>query len=243
MYYVKRFAGLIWGLFICAVGIYLTIQANIGLPPWDAFSMGLSYALGTSYGDASVYSGLAIIGLDLILKEKIGFGTLLNTLLIGKMVDLLTWLDLIPMLHNFWWGLLMLLTGQAVTYFGCYYYMGASMGCGPRDSLMVALGKRLNRIPIGVVRICIEGTVLCIGWLLGAKVGWGTLIFVASAGGLLELIFRLLRFDVKALVHEGFLSTIRNIRQKHYPTPYNLGRLPKKEKPLQKPGPVCGQHK
>ena len=55
---------------------------------------------GTSYGDASVYSGLAIIGLDLILKEKIGFGTLLNTLLIGKMVDLLTWLDSVSYTHR-----------------------------------------------------------------------------------------------------------------------------------------------
>lgn len=219
MQYVKRFAGLIWGLFLCAIGIYIIIHANIGLAPWDAFSMGLSYAFHISYGDASVYSGLVIIGIDLLLREKVGFGTLLNTLLIGKFVDLLEWVGVLPMVENFWLGVVMLLAGQFIMCFGCFFYMGASLGCGPRDSLMVALGKRIDRVPIGLVRNGIEATVLVIGWLLGAKVGLGTLIYAVSMGVCLELVFRLLRFNVKGLKHEGLLETVRNWRRPVLPAP------------------------
>ena len=68
-------------------------------------------------------------------------------------------------------GLAMLLIGQIIICIGSYFYIGASLGCGPRDALMVALGKRLPSVPIGAIRGLLEGTVLIIGWLLGAKVG------------------------------------------------------------------------
>ena len=71
----------------------------------------------------------------------------------------------------------MLLLGQLSICIGSYFYIGASLGCGPRDALMVALGKRLPKVPIGIVRGVIEGTVLLIGWLLGAKVGIGDSYF------------------------------------------------------------------
>ena len=210
MQYVKRFARLIWGLFLCSVGIYMTIQANIGLAPWDAFSMGISYKVGISYGDANVYSGLAILLIDLLLKEKIGFGTILNAVLIGKMVDVLDYFQLLPMLNNFWLGLLMLLLGQTIMCIGGYFYISPAMGCGPRDSLMVGLGKRVKRLPIGLVRILIEGSALLCGWLMGAKVGLGTLIAAVGVGFILEIVFRIARFDVKAVQHEGVFQTLRN---------------------------------
>jgi len=228
MEYIKRFARLIWGLMLCSVGIYMAIQANIGLAPWDAFSMGLSYATGITYGDASILSGLVIIGIDLILREKIGFGTILNTILIGKMVDLLEYVNLIPLLENFWWGLGLLLLGQSIMCVGAHYYISAAMGCGPRDSLMVALGKRVKRFPVGLIRILIEGTALLCGWLMGAKVGLGTLIAAVGVGFILEIVFRLFRFDVKAVRHEGLLDTLRNwglLRQRSAKAAENEGKL------------------
>ena len=40
-----RMAELWLSQILCAFGIYLTVQANVGLAPWDAFSMGLSYVM------------------------------------------------------------------------------------------------------------------------------------------------------------------------------------------------------
>lgn len=83
------------------------------------------------------------------------------------------------------------------------------LGCGPRDALMVALGKRFSKAPIGLVRGLLEGSVLLIGWLLGAKVGLGTVIAVFGIGIIIEYTFKLFRFDVKGVQHENLLDTIR----------------------------------
>lgn len=101
------------GLFIFAFGVYLTIQANVGLAPWDAFSMGVSYHVPLTYGDIVTLTGFVILAIDLLLKEKIGLGSILDVCIVGKSVDLFTWLDIVPQLHNIWIGIPVLLAGLA----------------------------------------------------------------------------------------------------------------------------------
>ncbi|MEF9972738.1 MAG: hypothetical protein RR296_00485 [Clostridia bacterium] len=215
MAYFKRTIRLIVGLLLFALGSYLSIQANIGLAPWEAFGMGCAYLTGASYGNVVVVTGLLILVVDCLLKEKIGLGTVLNVLLIGKFIDLFGLLHLVPMMHNFFAGLAVLLLGQVVICIGSYFYIGAGMGCGPRDALMVALGKRLPKVPLGAIRGMIEGAVLLLGWLLGAKVGVGTLIAVFGIGFILEYTFKCFHFDAKAVSHENLVQTARGMRTKH----------------------------
>ena len=210
--YIFRTLRLLTGLFLYGLGSYMGIQANVGLAPWEAFSMGISYKTGILFGNVVVYTGLVIIVIDFLVKEKIGFGTLLNAMIIGKVVDLCNYLDIIPMMDNFFAGIGVLLAGQVVICLGSYFYIGAGLGCGPRDALMVAIGKKLNKFPIGLVRGLLEGTVLLIGWLLGAKVGIGTVIAVFGIGTILEYTFRILKFDVRGVVHEDFADTIKRIK-------------------------------
>lgn len=205
--YVKKITRLILGLFLYSLGSFLTIQANIGLAPWEAFSMGGAYLTHLSYGNIVVITGLIIIVIDFALKEKVGFGTILNAILIGKFVDLIQFTNIIPKMSNFGLGLLMLLLGQVVICIGSYFYIGSSLGCGPRDALMVALGKRMSKVPIGAIRGLLEGTVLIIGWLLGAKVGIGTAIYVLGIGFILQFTFKLLHFDVRNIKHESISDT------------------------------------
>lgn len=207
--YVKRTIRLIFGLFLYALGSFLSIQANIGLAPWEAFSMGWAYLTHISYGNIVVITSFVIIAIDFAFKEKIGFGTILNAILIGKFVDLIQFVNIVPLMTNFWHGILMLLLGQVAICVGSYFYIGASLGCGPRDSLMVALGKRMPKVPIGAIRGLIEGTVLIIGWLLGAKVGIGTVISVFGIGLILQFTFKILRFDVKNIKHESVADTVK----------------------------------
>lgn len=207
--YTKRVIKLIFGLFLYSLGSFLTIQANIGLAPWEAFSMGGTYLTHLSYGNIVVITGLIIIVIDFALKEKIGFGSILNAILIGKFVDLIQFTNIIPLMSNLWLGILMLLLGQVVICIGTYFYIDASLGCGPRDALMVALGKRMPKLPIGAIRGLIEGTVLAIGWLSGAKVGIGTVISVFGIGLILQFTFKLLRFDIKNIKHESIADTVK----------------------------------
>lgn len=207
-HYIGRITRLLLGLFLFSLGSFLTIQANIGLAPWEAFSMGGAYLTHLSYGDIVVITGLLIIIVDIALKETVGLGSILNAILIGKFVDLIQATNLIPQMTSLVPGLLMLLLGQVIICIGSYFYIGSALGCGPRDALMVALGKRLPNIPIGAIRGLLEGTVLMIGWLLGAKVGIGTAIYVLGIGFILQFTFKLLRFDVKNVEHESIADTV-----------------------------------
>ena len=173
--------------------------------------MGGSYLTHISYGNIVVITGFMIIAIDFVLKEKIGFGTIMNAILIGKFVDLIQFFNIIPTITNFWLGLAMLLLGQLVISVASYFYIGAALGCGPRDALMVALGKRMPKVPIGVIRGLIEGTVLIIGWLLGAKVGVGTVVSVFGIGFVLQFTFKLLHFEVKSIEHESITDTFKKI--------------------------------
>lgn len=212
--YFKRTVSLIFGLFLYALGLVLSIQANVGLAPWDAFTIGVAGIAGRTYGQISIITGIVIIFVAVLLKEKLGFGTILNTFLIGIFADVILASGIIPQLHIFWLGVLMLLLGQEVISIASYFYIRPGLGAGPRDSLMIALGKRLPKVPIGLIRGCIEGTVLLIGFLLGAKVGLGTVIAVFGIGTILQTTFTVLHFDVKAVRHESVFETIRALRRK-----------------------------
>ena len=47
---IGRFARLNLGFVLYALGIVLTIQANIGYAPWDVFHAGFSQTTGLSFG-------------------------------------------------------------------------------------------------------------------------------------------------------------------------------------------------
>jgi uncharacterized membrane protein YczE len=209
----KKLLRIFPAMFLYGLGVYFSIQANIGLAPWEAFNSGCSSAIGISFGDFVMFSGLVILAIDVLLKEKIGIGTVINTILIGKVVDFLQFFRLMPKVQNFYAGVAVLFIGQFIICFATYLYISAGLGSGPRDSLMVALGKRLPRVPIGAVRGLLEGTVLLIGWRLGAKVGLGTVIAVVSISLIMQFTFKILHFQVREVRHESIADTLLSLRK------------------------------
>lgn len=210
--FLKRTARVAFGLSLCAIGTYLSIQANVGLAPWGAFNIGVAAATGLTYGNVSIITALLVILVDVALKEKIGMATLMDSILMGVYVDLLIRLNPLPQCTNYILGIFVLLMGQVAICLGTYYYISAGLSCGPRDSLMVALDKRLSRVPIGVVRGLIEAGALLVGWLLGAKVGLGTIIAVFGISSILQLTFSMFRFDPKTVNHEDILTSFRKVK-------------------------------
>jgi uncharacterized membrane protein YczE len=195
-----RFLKLILGLFLYALGIVLTIQANIGYGPWEVFHVGLSAVSGLSIGGASIIVGLVIVFITILMGEKIGLGTLLNMVLIGFFLDLLLAAGLIPRIENVFVGIIALIVGLYIISLGSYFYIGSGFGAGPRDSLMVALTRRL-RWPIGLIRSLIELTATILGWILGGMVGIGTVISGFAIGFCVQSTFRLLKFDPTRIRH------------------------------------------
>jgi len=108
----------------------------------------------------------------------------------------------------------MVVVGLLIMGYGQVFYMDAAQGCGPRDSLLVALGKRFPRTPIGVVQTGMVGIALLIGWLLGGPVGIGTVISVFGLGTALQIVCKIMHFEPRDVVHKNVIETNKILFQK-----------------------------
>lgn len=205
---VTQWVRIVAGLLVFAFGVHLTIFANIGLAPWDCLGMGVAKHTPLNYGLSMTAMSVIIVVIDLLLKERIGCGTVIDALLTGNFVQMFN--DLNPMHNeNILLGTVIMLTGFVIMALGMMIYMKAAQGCGPRDALLVGIGKRFSKIPIGIVQIVLLGIVLAAGWLLGGPVGIGTLISVFGAGLMMQLVYSILKFEPRAVRHGSFLEIIR----------------------------------
>lgn len=200
---------IIFGLLIYSFGVYLTIYANIGLAPWDCFGMGIANHTPLNYGSSMVLIGVCAIVIQLILRERIGIATLFDALLTGNMVQFLTNISPYPENHSLWFGIIFMLFGFLFIALGMYVYMSAECGCGPKDGLLVAIGKRMPKIPIGVVEMLLWATVTFAGWLLGGTVGIGTVISVFVGGAVMHLFFDVIGFEPRKMKHKSLRETIK----------------------------------
>ena len=198
------------GLFFYGFCIYCFIQANIGVGPWDVFCIGLSNTLHVKYGTASISISFLLIIIDLLLGEKIGLGTILDAIIVGKTVDLFNALNLIPVIeHNYVISLLMLILVFIGEGFAQFLYMKAGLSCGPRDSFQIAIGKRMPKISIGVVNIIILAVVLIIGLLLKGPFGIGTILAPFGIGIFQDVVFKITKFKPKEVKHQSIIETFK----------------------------------
>lgn len=179
-----RWVMLIAGFIAWGIGLALFVRANLGLGPWDAFHQGLGRQLGITIGQASIVAGLFVLLLWIPLRQRPGIGTILNVLLIGPVTDI--GLKIIPEgIEPYWLRGLMLVAGMACIGFGSALYLPAGLGAGPRDGLMMGLNQKLGW-SIRVSRTAVEASALGIGYLMGGKVGIGTLVFAFGIGPLVQ---------------------------------------------------------
>jgi uncharacterized membrane protein YczE len=207
--FVTRFIRLFLGLFLYAVGIVLTMKANIGYASWEVFHAGLSTVFGIQIGTVSILVGLVLCVISLLAGEKLGLGTLCNMVFICLFMNLLLGLDLFPTLSNFYLGVLQMVVGLFVISVATVYYISSGFGAGPRDSLMVVLTRK-TRLSVGTCRSGLEILVVVIGALLGGSFGIGTILAAVLIGFCVQITFKLFRFDPTTVVHENFMDTFRN---------------------------------
>ncbi len=188
-----RSALLLVGFVVFALGIVLTLESKLGLSPWDVLNQGISRHTPLSFGLANVAVALLVLGVSWRLGARIGAGTVANAVLIGVFVDLLLRIDALqrrghdPLLARAG----MLAAGIALIGVGTALYIGASLGAGPRDSLMLVLSSR-TRWRVGIVRAAIESSATALGFAMGGTVGVGTIAFALSIGPVVEASFWLL---------------------------------------------------
>ena len=176
------------------LGLAMMIHTGLGVPPWDVLTQGIQKQTNWSFGFAAIVISAAVLLIWIPIRQRPGFGTLVNAVSIGPFAD---WnKPLMPNLSGFWMNLVWLVLGLLIIAIGSGLYISAELGGGPRDGLMVGL-TRVSKSPYWIVRSIAEALVLATGWLLGGTVGIGTAFFAIGIGYLVGITMKMFGFDPK----------------------------------------------
>ncbi len=175
---VRRLVQLYVGLVLYGLSASMLLLAGLGVDPWDVLHQGLSRRFGLGVGTWAIIVGVAVLLLWIPLRQRPGFGTVSNVILVGLVIDAV--LAAVPPVHGLPARVVVMCGGVMLNGIATGAYIGAGLGPGPRDGLMVGLAARGHSIR--VVRTCIELTVLSTGWLLGGTVGIGTVVYALGIG-------------------------------------------------------------
>ena len=172
------------GTTLIGTGVALNFSSKLGLGPWGVFHEGLSMKTTLSFGSAIITTGIFVTLLWIPLKQKPGIATFVDIFWIGTVADLVISLGLEAESITIKWvfvivGIICIGSGTAI-------YVGADMGSGPRDGVMVGLESR--GIKIGLARNIIEVTALSLGWLLGGTVGLSSVVIALSIGPVVQIV-------------------------------------------------------
>jgi uncharacterized membrane protein YczE len=181
----RRLLQLFVGLAIYGISLAMFIRAGLGLDPWDVFHQGLAGLSGFSIGTVVVAVSFLVLLLWIPLRQKPGFGTLANAVLVGVFADV--GLALIPAFSHLGGQIAMLGGAVVLNGIASACYIGARFGPGARDGLMTGLARRTGW-SVRIARTLIEVVVLGIGWLLGGSVGVGTVVYALAIGPLVQLM-------------------------------------------------------
>lgn len=214
--YCKRILICVLGLALFSLGNFFGVKAGVaGTNAWNTLALGISETAGVSFGTGNLLISLIIIAIDLFGRGKLGLGSILNALLIPVFSDVyLSVFSFVPAASNSLIGAFYTLLGQVVISFATIFYMTPALGCGPRDTLMIIIGKKFPRAPIGTVKFCLELAALLVGFLMGAAVGIGTILVMVLQASIFQLACKIARYEPRSITHEDLVDTWKRVSGK-----------------------------
>jgi uncharacterized membrane protein YczE len=176
---VSRVSILFFGLIIFGLGDSLLVQGDVGNAPWTVLAQGFTKRFDISIGLATFLISTVVLLIWIPLREKPGFGTVSNIVLIASAIEI--GIHIFPLQHSIAMGVIFDCIGIAMVGLGSALYLSCGLGSGPRDGAMTGIHYRTG-IRVGRVRLGIEVFVLFLGGLMGGRVGIGTALFALFIG-------------------------------------------------------------
>jgi uncharacterized membrane protein YczE len=178
-YAIQRMMVLIFGLMIFGIGEAFLVVTSLGNSPWVVLSEGISLNSSLNIGESTFLVSVVVLLLWIPLRQKPGFGTLANIVVIAASIEL--GLLIIPTVENVYVKYFYVLFGIALVGVGSALYITCGLGTGPRDGLMTGLHYKTG-VRVGRVRLGIEIVALSVGAILGGSLGVGTALFALLIG-------------------------------------------------------------
>jgi uncharacterized membrane protein YczE len=180
---LRRLTQLTVGLLAYGVSIALLVESRLGNMPWDVFHQGVAQVTALSLGTVIILVGGVVLLLWWPLRQRPGIGTVSNVVVLGFATD--GALAVLPAPGHIVARGAFLVGGVLLCAVASGLYIGARLGPGPRDGLMTGLASR--GISIRFARTGIEVAVVAIGFLLGGRLGIGTIVYALTIGPLVHV--------------------------------------------------------
>ena len=188
----RRVPQLVAGLLIFGLGLGFVVLGAQGEGPWTVFHEGVSLHTPLTIGTVTILTGAALVAGLVWVREPVGFGTLMNGVIVGLATD--ATLALFDQPASISGQVAMTLASPLLVALGSGLYLGVMLGPGPRDGVMTAMYRR--GVPIWLGRLIIEAVPFTIGAILGGKVGWGTVYWLVVIGPAVNLSMKFFSWPV-----------------------------------------------
>lgn len=203
---LKRLVLFFVGMSIIQFGVALFLKTNIGSDPFTVFTQGLAFLLNKTglknigivkliSGAAEVTPGIANMIILLILftiilvvdRHRIKIGTLICVIGVGPIIDLgVKVVSYFPVeSYNYIIRALLVVFGCLIIAIGFSILSAANVGVAPNDIVPFIIQDK-TKIEYRWIRIALDGGFLIIGFVLGGKIGLGTVISMLSTGPFIQ---------------------------------------------------------
>lgn len=190
----KKLLAVVLAMFVTAIGISLTICADIGLNPFWTFTLGISDYLGIANGFIIRMLGITFILAALTLGVKPGISTLLDMILVGYFVDMINRTVTFATPEIFLLKVILNLFGLVIFCIGVFLTLKVNLGAGPKESFTLAIMHKTNRSIVSI-KLLMESIILIAGILLGGPYGIGTVISTIFTGKILAMLFKIFKYN------------------------------------------------
>lgn len=202
----KRIILFFVGMSIIQFGVALFLKTNIGSDPFTVFTQGLAFTLNKTglknfslvkliSGSNEVTPGVAIMIILVILftaiivveKSRIKIGTLICVVGVGPIIDLgVRVVSYFPVeSYNYVIKALLIAFGCLIIAIGFSILSAANVGVAPNDIVPFIIQDK-TKVEYRWIRIALDGGFLIIGFILGGKIGIGTVIAMLSTGPFIQ---------------------------------------------------------
>ena len=177
---------------IFGLGLGFVVLGGQGEGPWTVFHEGVSLHTPLTIGVATISTSALLIAGLVWVREPVGYGTLMNALVVGLSTD--ATLALFDQPDSIAGQVAMTLASPLLVALGSGLYLGVMLGPGPRDGVMTAMYRR--GMPIWLARFIVEAVPFIAGAILGGKVGWGTVYWLLVIGPAVNLSMKFFSWPV-----------------------------------------------
>ena len=193
----KRFAVMMTGIFMMGFNLSFLIDCGLGYDPYSFMMLQISARTGLLFGTCELIGNACLFVLCIFFSpDLIGPGTFANMILVGYISDFFRWLwaRSIPAAVFTVYPARALVFALTLFFFiiGCAFYMNASMGLAPYDSIPFIINRPIRKVPFPVIRIGYDFFAILIGVLLGGHPTIGNFLVAVFLGPVIGIIGRLL---------------------------------------------------